>query len=287
MIDYENLINWRFPKVTHHLTQRDTMLYALGIGLGMDSTDRAQLRFVYEKNLVAFPSMASVLCFPGNWLKDSRTGVDYLKIVNGATRFVIHQPLPVEATLTSTMRVIDIVDKGKGKGAIVVTEREVCNEKTGDLVCTVTATTFCRGDGGFGGPKRSLPPPPTISDTPPDVSIEIIIPTNAALIFRLLGDYNPLHADMDVATAAGFARPILHGLATLGFATHALVKGCGNYDPPALKSLEARYTAPVMPGDTLCTMLWRNGSNIRFRSVVKERSSVVLDHGCAVLSVPH
>ncbi len=284
MIDYDKLLNWSFPEIEHRLIQRDTMLYALGIGLGADPLDRKQLRFIYEKELLAFPSIASILCYPGNWLRNPRTGVDYLRIMNGGTRFLIHRPLPTEGTFISTPRVIDIVDKGIGKGAIIVSEREIYNKASGDLVCTVTVTTFARGDGGFGGPAHQLVTPPRAPDTTPQMSIEISTARNAALVYRLSGDHNPLHCDPDVARAAGFEEPILHGLATLGVATHALLKGCCDYDTTRLKSVDARYTAPVIPGDIVRTDLWREGPIIRFRSVVPSRNAIVLDYGKAEIT---
>ncbi len=285
MIDYDKLINWPFPEISHEWTKRDTMIYALGIGLGADPLDKHQLRFVYEKALLALPSMATVLCAPGNWLRDPRTGVDYLHVMNGGTRFVIHRPLPVEGIFTCTPRVVDIVDKGKGKGAIILVERKIFDKaSSGEPVCTVTTRTFCRGDGGFGGPNRPQPAPPKAPGTPPQASVEISTPRNAALIYRLNGDANPIHADPEVARAAGFKEPILHGLCTFGVATHALVKGCCDYDPSRLKSVDARYTTPVIPGDTIRTDIWREGSIIRFRSVVPARDAVVLDYAQAEIS---
>ena len=291
MIDYHHLLNWKFPEVEQKLTQRDTILYALGIGLGADPLDTKQLRFVYEKNLLAFPSMAAALCYPGNWLRNPQTGVDFLHVLNGGTQFVIPRPLMTEGTLICRPQVIEIVDKGKGKGAIVVVERKVYDKTKGALLCTVTTTQVCRGDGGFGGPGKSsiAPAPWLVPNASPQKTVEISTARNLALIYRVHGehnpisDQNPIHVDPDVACAAGFPAPILHGLSTLGIATHALLKGWCDYDPAQLKSMSVRYSAPVIPGDVIRTDMWREDSIVRFRCVVAARRATVLDHGRAEL----
>ena len=284
MIDYQKLLNWPFREIEHRLTKRDTILYALGVGFGDDPLDLNQLRFVYEQNLLAVPSMASILCYPGNWLKNPDTGVNYKKQVNAGNKLTIHGALPTEGTLVSTPRVVDVIDKGAGRGALVMTERKVFEKATGNAVCTVTTTSLCRGDGGFGGPQRAIAqaaPPP---DTTPDQSVEFVVARNLALIYRLNGDQNPLHVDPDAARAAGYPQPILHGLATLGMVTHALLKSCCGYDPARLSGMEVRYTAPVIPGDTLRTDIWQRSGGVRFRAVAANRGSVVIDGGHAQLA---
>lgn len=277
MIDYQNLMNWKFQQIEQQITSKDVILYALGVGLGADPLDRDQLRFVYEKNLLTFPSMASIFGYPGNWLRDTRSGVNYGKIVNGGTKFVIHQPLPTQASLTCTPRVLEVVDKGEGKGALVIVERKVHDKTTNALICTVTTTTFCRADGGFGGPGKAVTASPRpVPARKPDGTVDMATARNLALLYRLNGDQNPIHADPDIAKAAGFTEPILHGLATMGVATHAILKGCCRYDPSLLESVNVRYTAPVIPGDTISTQFWRDGSVIQFQSVISFRQAVVL-----------
>lgn len=284
MIEYEKLLNWPFPEVEHRLARRDTILYALGVGFGDDPMDHNQLRFVYEQSLLAVPSMAAILCFPGNWLRDPATGIDYKKQVNAGNKLALHGLLPTEGTLVSTPRVIDVIDKGAGKGALIVTERKVFDKASGRAVCTVTTNSLCRGDGGFGGPPGTAAPVARVPDTPPDHSVEIATAQNLALIYRLNGDQNPLHVDPDVARAAGYPRPILHGLATLGIATHALLKACCAYDPARLAAMEVRYTAPVFPGDMLRTDIWRVDDGVRFRVVAANRGPVVIDGGSAQIA---
>jgi len=283
-IDYEKLLNWRVPEIVHTYTKRDTMLYALGIGLGGDPVDHGQLRYVYEPELVAMPSMAVVLGYPGFWLKDPGTGVDWKRVVHGEQSLRILNPLPVEGTVVGTTRVEAIVDKGADKGAIIHSRRDISDRESGEALATVSMSTFCRGDGGFGGPAGPSPKPHALPARPPDLSCDLTTMPQAALLYRLNGDYNPLHADPEVAMAAGFDRPILHGLCTFGAATHAILRSCCGYDPLALHAIEARFSAPVYPGETIRTEIWREGDDVSFRAGAIERDVVVLNNGRAELS---
>lgn len=156
-IDHERLMNWRFPPVRHTLTRNDCILYALGVRLGFDPLDAAQLRFLYEDRLAALPTMAVVLAYPGFWVKDPATGIDWLRVVHGEQAITLHRPLPVEGELVGHSRVTGIVDKGVGKGAVLYSERRISDAATGELYATLAMSTFCRGDGGFarsgGGPS--------------------------------------------------------------------------------------------------------------------------------------
>ncbi len=163
-IDYEKLMNWRFPPVRQTLSKRDCILYALGVGLGNDPLDAAQLRFLLEDRLAALPTMAVVLAYPGFWVKDPGTGIDWLRVVHGEQAIMLHGPLPVEAELVGTSRVTGIVDKGAGKGAVLYSERRISDAATGELYATLAMSTFCRGDGGFGGPSGPSRPPHPIPE---------------------------------------------------------------------------------------------------------------------------
>jgi acyl dehydratase len=174
-----------------------------------------------------------------------------------------------------------LVDKGAGKGALIYSEREGVDAATGQRLFTVRQTTFARGDGGCGGPAGPVRPAHVMPDGPPQEHCDLPTLPGAALIYRLSGDYNPLHADPDVATQAGFPRPILHGLCTLGVAGHALLKTCCGYDPARLKALQVRFTAPVFPGETIRTEIWRQGPLVSFRARVLERDALVLNNGRA------
>jgi acyl dehydratase len=283
-IDYQKLKNWPFRPIEHAYTAKDSMLYALGLGFGADPTDRRQIDFVYEEGLKALPTMAVVLASPGFWLKDPATGVDWKKVLHGEQGLRLHEPLPAAGTVVGTTRIDEIVDKGAGKGALMYSTREIRDKASGKLLAEVASVGFLRGDGGFGGPEGASRKPQAIPERAPDASVEINTLPQSALIYRLSGDFNPLHADPDVARAAGFERPILHGLCTYGVAGHALLKLVCDYDPARLKRMDVRFSAPVYPGETIRTEIWSEGDGrLAFRCAVPERKTVVLNNGYAEL----
>ena len=280
-IDYEKLINWKIPEVGQQFTRRDTMLYALGVGLGADPCDASELKFVYEQNLQALPTMAIILGYPGPWYAHSNAGITRSHVVHGEQSFVIHQPLPVEGEIAGLTKVTGVVDKGKDKGALVMTECTVRDKAGGNTLCTLTSTSFCRADGGFGGPAGPTKTPHPIPATPPDAVCDLPTLPQAALIYRLSGDYNPLHAEPAAAQKAGYPRPILHGRCTFSVAGHAILKTCCGYDPARFRSMAGRFSSPVYPGETIRTEIWRNGSIVSFRSTVPARGVTVLNNGRA------
>ena len=278
-IDYDKLKNWPFEPIEQSYTTRETILYALG--LGADPVDEAQLRFVYEDGLQALPTMSVVLAYPGFWLKNPETGVDWVKVLHGEQAIVVHAPLPAAGTVVGRTHITEVIDKGEGRGALILSEREVVDKATGVKLATLSSTTFARGDGGFGGPGGRAPVPHGLPERVPDVAVDLPTLPQAALIYRLSGDYNPLHADPKVAASAGFKAPILHGLCTLGVAGHAILKGCCDYDRGRFKSLALRFSAPVYPGETIRTEIWRDDGIVSFRSRVVERDVLVLNNGRA------
>lgn len=283
-LNYRQLMGLTLPDAVNAYTQRDTMLYALGVGLGADPMDERQLRFVYEEGLKAMPSMAVVLGHPGMWIKDPQYGLDWVKGVHGEQGFTIHkQPLPTAATVIGRTKVTAIVDKGKEKGAIMYSERQILDQASGELLASLTQSYFLRGDGGFGGPDGPTPPVHGLPDSAPEKTLDLPTLPRAALIYRLSGDYNPLHADPKVAKAAGFPRPILHGLCTFGVATHAVLASYCDYDPARLTGMQARFSSPVYPGETIRAEMWKNGNVVSFRARVLERDVVVLNNGRADL----
>ena len=283
-IDYQKLKNWPFRPIEHAYAEKDSILYALGLGFGADPTDRKQLDFVYEDGLKALPTMAVVLAYPGFWLKDPATGVDWKKVLHGEQGLKVHEPLAAAGTVVGTTGIDELIDKGPGKGALLYSTREIRDKASGKLLAEVTSCGFLRGDGGFGGPTGSPPTPKAIPERAPDAATEIATLPQAALIYRLSGDFNPLHADPEVARAAGFAKPILHGLCTYGVAGHALLKLVCGYDPARLKRMDVRFSAPVYPGETIRTEVWGEGDGrFAFRCVALERNAVVLNNGYAEL----
>ncbi len=288
MLNYDFVRHWNSGDIRHTFTARDVMLYALGVGMGQEPTNEQELRFVTETHLSALPTMAAVLATPSMWMRDNpETGIDVVKLVHGEQSVTIHQALPTSGTVIGQTRVTGVVDKGAGKGAIVYTEKRVFNAQDERLLATCESTTFCRGDGGFSGGRGGDQPPAAPSatpDAPPDLVVELSTRPETALIYRLSGDYNPLHSDPEVARAAGFHRPILHGLSTYGMACRGILKACCGNDPSRLMSIRTRFSSPAFPGDQILLELWETADGVSFRARVAERGATVLSHGRAVLA---
>ena len=172
-IDYDKIKNWPFPEVVQTYTEKDSILYALGVGYGHDPMDEAQLRFVYEKNLLAAPTIPVVLGYPGFWMKDPASGIDWVKLVHGEQALRLHRPIPAAGTVIGRTRVKAVVDKGRDKGALVILERTIVDKASGTLLATLDHTTFCRGDGGFGKGDEAPPPPPAVPEGAPDASCDL------------------------------------------------------------------------------------------------------------------
>jgi acyl dehydratase len=276
-IHYETLRNFPIPEVRQRVSTRDTILYALSIGLGQDPLDARQLDFVdHHRHLKAMPSMAVVLGHPGFWLANPATTVDAVRLVHGEQGIRIHHPLPVEGEIIGRTRVVGLVDKGAGAAALLYTEKQVIEAATGRLLATTASTTFLRGQGGFGGPAGPVKSPHPVPAGAPEIALDLATRPEQALYYRLNGDDNPLHADPAVAAKAGFPRPILHGLCTLGIVCHALVAALAEYDAARLTSLDLRFSAPVFPGETIRTEIWRSGA---FQARVVERDALVVTNG--------
>ncbi|MCF3945411.1 MaoC/PaaZ C-terminal domain-containing protein [Acidiphilium iwatense] len=279
-INPDHLLNFPIPDVRQRLTRRDTILYALSVGLGQDPLDARQLDFVDQhRTLRVLPSMPVVLGHPGFWLLDPRTGVDAVRVVHGEQSVEILRPLPVEGEVIGRTRITGLVDKGAGRGALLYSEKQVIDAASGDVLALTRSTTFLRGDGGFGGPSGPVRPAHPMPEGAPEFVVDLPTRPEQALLYRLNGDDNPLHADPTFAEQAGFPRPILHGLCTLGVVAHALLRVLGDYDTTAFRSLDLRFSAPVLPGETIRTEIWRDGS---FRARVLERDEIVVNNGHAV-----
>lgn len=290
MIDYQTLRNWRFEDVRHTYTADDMIRYALALGVGDDPTDPHQLQFVSECGpmpLVAIPSVAVVLGFPGSWMNDPATGIDFPRIVHGEELVLLHRTIPIAGTVVAKHEVVRVVDKGPGRGALITYDKSLFDEADGSLLATVRHTTFARGDGGFASDARgSDSPPPAPHPVPtgrPERTWEYRTLPQQALLYRLLADRNPLHASPQVASAAGFARPILHGLGSFGIACRAILSTWCAHDPARLADLSARFSAPVLPGDTLRFEMYADDDGIAFRACVAETGKIALDFGRATL----
>jgi len=279
VIDPREIVGKMIARNASTYCTKDTILYALGLGLGADPTDPDQLRFVYEQHIETLPTMSLVLGYPGFWLKEPQYQVSWEKVLHAEEKLIIHRPLPPAGAVVGETYVDAIVDRGADKGAFIYQRKELRSESDGVLFATVLSNTLARGDGGCGGDTTPRPPPPAPPERAPDVVCDLPTLPQQALLYRLCGDMNPLHADPEIARGAGFERPILHGRATLGIAQHAVLKSCCGYDPLRFKSIAVRFSAPFLPGETLRTEIWQDGSDVYFRSLARDRDIVVLNNG--------
>jgi acyl dehydratase len=281
-LNYERIMAYRPADIAVSYGARDCILYALGIGIGMDPVDPGELKFVYERlGLEAFPTMAVVLGWPGR-MTDPAFGIDERLVVAGDLKVVLHRPLAPEGRLVSRPRVREVIDKGPGNAAIVLNTRDLVSPD-GTSVATVDSSTFARKHGGFGGKVTETPAPHAMPQTAPEKICELPTPPNLALLYRLTGDENPLHADPQRAKVAGFDRPILHGAASFGIAAHAILRSVADYRPERLASIEARFSKPVFPGETIRTEIWPQGERVSFQCRVVGRNDIVLSNGLATL----
>ncbi|HEY6641241.1 MaoC/PaaZ C-terminal domain-containing protein [Povalibacter sp.] len=281
-LDYDRLMRMPAESVTQTYMARDTILYALGLGVGATNPfDGDELKYVYERNLVALPMLAVVLGAGAMNLSDPKFGVNYTMLLHGEQSLQVHRMLPVAGTVVSESRIDEIYDKGAAKGAVMYFTRKLFDQASGDLLVTIGSVVFLRGDGGFGGKSDGAPKlRPVPADRPADQQVPVHTMSNQALIYRLSGDYNPLHIDPDVAGQAGFDRPILHGLAAYGMVGRALIKALCNDDPARLRRLDVRFTSPVYPGEPLHVEVWNVGpGDAAFRLVATDRQTVVEDFG--------
>jgi acyl dehydratase len=282
LIPYDELMQLR-SEGEFDYGDRETILYALSVGFGRDPLDAGELPFVYENGLRAVPTMATVLASGQSLI--GQTGANFLMLVHGEQRLLFARPLPAYAQITVNERVVGAYDKGKDKGALVIIERVIRDKHSGETLCTLTGTAFCRGDGGFGGPKDGAPQPHELPSRAPDLLHETETRVDQALLYALCGDRNPLHRDPQIARMAGFPRPILHGLCTYGVACRGVLATVCDYDPAKIIGFEARFSAPVFPGETIITDLWIDGPVVSFRSRVKERNVVCLNNGRCTLAI--
>jgi acyl dehydratase len=270
-----------FAETQQRYLARDSMFYALSVGACQDPLSSQDLRFVYERDLQALPSLACVLAHPGLWVKEPELEIDWVRLVHAEQRMQFEQPLPAEGLVTAKYRVTGVTDKGADSGALLSFRKSLFAEN-GAPICSVDSVYFLRGDGGCGSWGESPEALPAIPERHCDGSIDIHLPDSIALLYRLNGDYNPLHADPAIARKAGFERPILHGLCTYGVACQSLVRSVCGQDATRLRSMGARFTKPVFPGETLRTQWWLADSGLlQFRCISVERDLVVLDRGAA------
>ena len=282
-LDYDTLMSKVQTDLPFSYTDADSMLYALSVGMAQDPVNPRELPYVYEQgaSLKTIPTLATVLVpemFPVG------LGWDYTQILHSEQRLRLYRPLPPAADLLINKRVIDAFDRGPKLGALILLEAEGRLASDDTVIFNLGCTIVARGDGGFGGPRGKGIPPHRAPRREPDLSCDITTRPDQALLYRLTGDRNPLHTDPERARAVGFERPILHGLCTFGIACKAVLQTICDYDHTLIEAFDARFSAPVLPGDTITTDMWQDGNTISFSCSVKARDVIVLRNGKCTLA---
>ncbi len=285
-IDVDEALGHEFEPTESSYDERDLALYALGVGAGDDPYDDKDLQLVYEMHGSGFKAIPSYAVIPAvnqilGMAKEGKAapgfhfGLD--RLLHGEQYTEVVRPLPRHATLTHKSNVKRIYDKGKN--ALITYETKSYDEND-NLMIVNELTAVIRGAGGWGGDRGSSEPVNVAPERKPDVVVEQRIGANQALLYRLSGDWNPLHVDPNMAKAFGFEKPILHGLCTFGHATRHVISGCfPDADPRLFKSIKVRFADSVYPGETLITEMWKDGeTRVIFRCKVKERDKVVISN---------
>lgn len=259
------------------LTEKDMILYALGVGFSKDPLNKQHFKFTYEKDedFQGFFTLASVIAHK----VDNVMGMpgfpafNPMMLLYGEENIDIYKPITNEGTLRVEERVVDISDKGKL--TTVSEESLIKNKETGETLVKIVRTLMIRGVGGFGykGGAASIKYP-EIPKRAPDATVEDQTLPSQAILYRLNGDMNPLHVDPDMAALGGFDKPILHGLASYGYTARLIYDKYCNGNPQAIAKFSARFTSHVFPGETLVVELWKEGNTIVFQSKTKERGKV-------------
>ena len=271
----QSIVGRKLEPIPGEWTEKDVMLYALGVG-------ETSLPFCYERDLRVLPTFAVVPPFPAMFTIGGAMNVNPMMILHGEQRIELAGPIPTRAKVVSQPQVVALYDKVKG--AVVVVEVESRDEK-GTLLFKNTFTVFARGEGGFGGdrgPTGAKNEPPS---RVPDAVEEMKTVEHQALLYRLSGDTNPLHADPDMAALGGYPKPILHGLCTFGHVGRAILhRFCGS-DPARFKDFEVRFSGVVYPGETIVTEMWQESpTRVIVQAKTKERGEVVLSSAAATIA---
>lgn len=287
-VDLDTILGYQFPPISMSYTERDVSLYALGIGAPADPLDQKELQFVYERSGEGFKVLPTfAVLFPTSVIDQLLTGdlpglhYNPMMLLHGEQYLEVPGVLPPSAAITCKPTVSAVYDKGSG--ALVITDIP-CFDEAGNQVAFNQMSMFIRGIGGFGGergPSGGGNEPPSRE---PDAVISERTQRNQALIYRLSGDINPLHADPMMAAFGGFDKPILHGLCTFGFAVRALLKAFADNDPARFKSVKVRFAKHVFPGETLITKMWQESeSRVIFQTSAEERQSVAISNAVVEL----
>lgn len=281
-IDYDHLMSLRTRGERVQYGDRDTLLYALGVGLGRDPANLGELPYVAEHaGLKTLPSFASILT--SNHLLDD-CGWQPTQVALRDESVTLDRPIDEAGVLLVDRDVAAVYDKGAGEGALVVVESRARRELDGQAAFSSRRTWLARGDGGFGGPRGSSASPHVLPTRRPDMTHRFTTRADQALLFRLSVDRNPLHVDAVEARRRGLAGPVLHGLCLQGIACHAILEVICDFDHTLIRSLAVSFAGPAYPGETLEAELWQDANIVSCRLRALERDEVVLDHGRCVLA---
>ena len=276
-IDREKALAAKLDPFTYEYTERDVMLYALAVGAGVPQTEEEQLKFCYEKDLKALPTFGVIPTYAASRERRQVPGFDFnpMMLLHGEQYLEIRKhPIPTSGKLTNQQKISGIYDKGKG--ALVIRDT-LTTDGNGEEVFFNSSALFIRGEGGFGG-ERGPKPGNIQPEREPDKIVEEKTLPQQALIYRLCGDYNPLHVDPAMAATGGFDVPILHGLCTFGIAGRAVLREYCDNDPAKFKSIQVRFSSHVFPGETIATEMWKESDE---KILLKARS---VDRGLDVLT---
>ena len=271
-----------FDKTTASWDQDDVILYHLGIGAGAGKpTDPKELEYTYERSLKVLPSFAVIPVFSalGHLGAIPGVSINFAMVLHGEQDVEIHRPIPTEAKIETTGRVAGLYDKGKA--ALIVLE--VASKLAGgEPLFTNRFSIFARGEGGFGGDSGPKPGNEAPTRTA-DKVVESPTVSHQALLYRLNGDKNPLHADPDFAKMGGFDTPILHGLCSYGVVCKAVVDNMLDGDVARVARYQARFAGVVFPGETIVTSMWKENGKILLSAKTKERDTPVIGNAAITL----
>jgi acyl dehydratase len=282
-IDVDKALGAELPAGVSQWDNTDVILYHLGVGAGVPPTDERELEYTYEQRLKVLPSFGVIPVFSilGGMIGVEGMSFNPMMLLHGEQDITLHKPLPVQAKVESSGKIVGVYDKGKG--ATVVIEATTKDEQ-GEPLCTNVFTAFIRGEGGFGG-ESGPQPGNEAPDRAPDLVVESATLPQQALLYRLSGDRNPLHIDPAMAALGGFDTPILHGLCSYGIGCKTIVDTFLDGDVSRVGSYGARFAGVVFPGETLKASIWKENDKFVAVLTAPSRDDAVVLSGVELIPV--